>query len=36
MPSTVPCSFNRLAVNGVYLIDNAETIYLYVMKQADE
>lgn len=30
MPSTIPCSLDRLSSFGVYLIDNSETIFAYV------
>lgn len=32
MPSTVPCSIDSLVSHGVYMIDNGETIFAYVMK----
>ena len=35
LPSTIPASLDRLSSFGIYLIDNGETIYLYVMKDAD-
>lgn len=34
MPSNIPCSIDRLSSFGIYLIDNGETIYIYVMKDA--
>ena len=35
LPSTVRASMERIELEGIYLIDTAEYIYLYVLKQAD-
>ena len=35
LPATIPNSFERIEINGIYLIDTAEFIYIYVLKQAN-
>ena len=35
LPTTIESSFERIELEGVYLIDNSEYIYVYVMKEAD-
>ena len=35
LPSSVRASMERIELEGIYLIDTAEYIYLYVLKQAD-
>ena len=35
LPTTIENSYERIEVNGIYLIDNAEYIYLYVLKEAN-
>ena len=32
LPTTIENSFERIEVNGIYLIDNGEYIFLYVLK----
>jgi len=35
MPPTLPMTIDRIDSNGIYLIDNGETIYLYVLNDVD-
>ncbi|KAL4464887.1 hypothetical protein ABPG74_011448 [Tetrahymena malaccensis] len=35
MPTNIPSSIDRLSSFGIYLIDNGETIFIYVMKDAN-
>ena len=35
LPTTIANSMERIEVNGIYLIDNGEYIFLYVLKEAD-
>lgn len=34
-PSSIPATIDRIDPKGVYLIDSGETIYLYIMKEAN-
>ena len=35
LPTTIANSFEKIEIDGIYLIDNSEYIYLYVLKEAD-
>ncbi len=35
LPTTTESSFERIELEGIYLIDNSEYIYVYVLKEAD-
>lgn len=35
LPTTIANSLERIEVNGIYLIDNGEYIFLYILKEAD-
>jgi len=35
LPTPIPNSYERIEVDGMYLIDNSEYIYLYVLKEVD-
>ena len=34
LPTTIPNSYERIEVDGIYLIDNAEYIFLYILKKS--
>jgi len=35
LPTTIENSYERIEIKGIYLIDNSEYIYIYVLEKAD-